>query len=194
MARLLAVLFLLGCVTPRSVTADEPVDVVQVDHLDLALYGPVGAETVLPLMDAIEAFQPRTVTLRIDSPGGSVGAGLALVDTMRNAQRHGTAFVCVVDGWAASMAAYILQTCDLRLMTRQSAVMFHTVSLGHAEGNQWDFERLARRMAGVNKMLSIFIAGRLGMPLAEYEARVDDRDWWLGYEEALAVGAIDGVL
>jgi ATP-dependent protease ClpP protease subunit len=131
----------------------------------------------------------------IDSPGGSVDAGLKLVDVMRTAQRNGTKVTCIVDGWAASMAGYILQACDARYMTKQSAVMFHTVSVSFAPGgNQWDVERFAQRMREINKVLAIFIAGRLRIPLAEYEDRVTDRDWWLGYEEALNVGAVDGVL
>lgn len=199
MARIFAVLLfaLTGCVSHRldfRAQLEEPLDPPPaVFSASVALRGPMTDASVAPLVAVFEA-NPAHVTMTIDSPGGSVGAGLDLVDAMRAAQRSGTRITCVTDGWAASMAAYTFQACDVRLMTRQSAVMFHTVSVQFASGNQYDFERLARKMAGVNKMLAVFIAGRMGMPIAEYEARVTDRDWWLGWEEALAAGAADGVL
>jgi ATP-dependent protease ClpP protease subunit len=156
-----------------------------------SLDGAIDDASVAPLVAALghplEAFY-----LRIDSPGGSVSAGLELVTAMRAAQRRGTIIWCSVDGWAASMAAYVLQACNVRVMTKQSAIMFHTVSVPLTRGgNRWDFERLAQQLADANKMMAIFIAGRLNITLATYEANTRDRDWWVGYEEALVVGAVD---
>lgn len=134
------------------------------------------------------------ITLWIDSPGGSVDSGFTFIDTMRAAQRRGVRITCVVDGMAASMAGVILEACDVRLMTRQSSLLFHTVSIGYTPGgNQWDVERLAEKLKELNKLLSIFVVGRLNISLECYEAHVKDKDWWLGYAEALEVGAVDGV-
>lgn len=176
-------------VSPYFRAESGPVETL-VQSVDI---GPVYPEE---LEHATEALldAPPVVVFHIDSPGGDVFTGLEFVEMMRSAQRRGTHIRCLVDGMAASMAAYILQACDVRLMTRQSTVMFHTVSVSGARGNQWELERLVQMMEELNRRLAIFIAGRLNISLKEYEAQVLDRDWWLGWEEALEVGAVDGVL
>jgi ATP-dependent protease ClpP protease subunit len=136
---------------------------------------------------------PDVVMFTIDSPGGSVRVGLAFIELMKQAQARGTVIHCTVDGMAASMAAVIFERCDVRLMKRDAALMFHTVSISGVEGNQWEIERLAQYMAGLNKRLAILASVKMRISLAEYEARVRDFDWWLGWEEAIAVGAADGL-
>lgn len=186
--RLLALFLVLGCSYPLRAGARST------EPASLSL-GEITGTSVKPLEAVLEAAPPQ-VFIVIDSPGGSVQAGLELVDYMRYAQRRGTQITCLVDGWAASMAGYVLAACDVRLMTKQSALMYHTVSVPFAPGgNQWDFERLVQRMRDLNRMLAIFIVGRLeGVSIAQFEARVKDWDWWVGHEEALRIGAVDGVL
>jgi ATP-dependent protease ClpP protease subunit len=115
---------------------------------------------------------------------------------MRAVQGNGTKIVCkVVDkGFAASMGSYIFEACDVRLMGKQSQLLFHTVSTPQAEGNAWELARLAKEMQSLNDRLTAFIAGRLCIPVAEYKKRIEDRDYWLGSEEALAICAADRVL
>jgi ATP-dependent protease ClpP protease subunit len=156
-------------------------------------YAKVGPVYVEYLADAaaIIAEHAPVIYLSIDSPGGSVGVGLRFIKIMREAKEAGSTIHCSVDGMAASMAAVILQECDVRIVHRQSMIMFHGVSVGGAEGNQQDFERLVQDLRSVNKMLAIMASHRLTISLAEYEARVLGTDWWLGWEEALEVGAAD---
>lgn len=139
--------------------------------------------------------KPAVAYLLIDSPGGSVFAGFRFIDAMREAQAAGTRIVCTVKdkGMAASMAAVILSVCDERYMGKQSALMFHTASLYETSGNQWELERTAKMIESLNARLAITIVGRMKLSMAEYMAKVRDNDWWVGWEEALAVGAIDGV-
>jgi ATP-dependent protease ClpP protease subunit len=186
-------LALVGC-APSLKNLDVRGEAGPVDALVKTAYiGEVDADS-LDAAAMVLMESPPVVNLIIDSPGGSVRVGLVFVDLMRAAQANGTHIRCVVNGMAASMGAYILQACDQRLMTKQSAVMFHTVSVSGIEGTQYDLERVTEYLETLNHRLAIFIAGRLKISLADYEARVHDRDWWLGYEEALAVGAVDAVL
>jgi ATP-dependent protease ClpP protease subunit len=158
--------------------------------------GEVERDAVLPLVEQLviaqEAHIPF-VRIRINSPGGSVGIGLGLSGVIQDVRRSGTKVICVVDGKAASMAAYILQACSVRAMTPQSSIMFHEPSIS-ADGNQWGLLEVVQRLGEVNQRMAIFIAGRLKISLAEYKKRIRNRDWWLGKDEALAVGAVDVVL
>lgn len=152
--------------------------------------------SVLPLILDFQNARGNVV-LTINSPGGGVWAGLELIESMREAQSRGVSITCLVpkNGMAASMAAAVLQSCDTRLMARRGAsLLFHTVSVGEVSGNQFDFERLTRMMRSLNKRLAILCSARLKISLADYEANVADFDWWLGADESLAVGAVDGLL
>lgn len=156
--------------------------------------GEINAENAgVLLAEIVLKSAPAVVRLRIDSPGGSVGVGLAFIDIMRAAQESGTSVQCTIPsgGMAASMAAVIFERCDVRTMEKGAALMFHTVSVGAADGNQWDLERLARRMAAWNKEIAILASAKMTITLSEYEQHVADFNWWLGREDALAVGAAD---
>jgi ATP-dependent protease ClpP protease subunit len=157
------------------------------------LAGPVDEDSVAPLIELF-AEAPASVTLVIDSPGGGVYAGLDLIEAMQNAQYRGTHITCAVPRLAASMASFILEACDVRLMGKQAALLFHTVSISMASGNRWDLVRLAKEMDSLNRRLAIFVSGRLTISFDEYQARVEDTDYWVGWEEAMEIGAIDGVL
>lgn len=91
------------------------------------------------------------------------------------------------------MAVYVLQGCSYRQMGRQSFLMFHTISTSNTSGNAWALRKEAQRLDGLNVRMSSFIAGRLKLTLKRYMAQVWDRDWYVGAEEALAIGAVDRV-
>jgi ATP-dependent Clp endopeptidase proteolytic subunit ClpP len=138
---------------------------------------------------AVENRLPA-VFITIDSPGGEVYAGLALIQAMREANRAGVQTVCLADGYAASMAAVIFESCNVRIMTRRSALLFHPVTSG-CEGNSTDIQRCLNEIIDLEKLLDIIIAQRLTIPLEELRRRANDRNYWVGWEEALAIGAVD---
>lgn len=188
----LVILALVGCATP-SIRGDFR-NQLGADDQTIQIAGKIdeGNDGLLLAAIVLESA-PRAIHLMIDSPGGSVRVGVGFIEIMRSAQESGTVILCTIPsgGMAASMAAVIFERCDVRTMERGSALMFHTVSVGGVEGNQWDMERLARYMASLNRRLAILASAKLSISLAEYEARVADNDWWLGWEEAVAVGAAD---
>lgn len=136
------------------------------------------------------------IILDIDSPGGSVGAGLALIGTMKKARAESNVhFMCIVGGMAASMGAAILELgCDVRLMTPGSMLLFHEPSMWDVGGTEHDLRDLANKLADTNHYLAIMLAHRLGMSTEDFEARIKGRDWWLDSKEALDVGAVDQVI
>lgn len=133
----------------------------------------------------------KDITLYVNSPGGSVTAGLAIIDTM-NHIKPDVATICV--GMAASMGAGILSagTKGKRYALANSEVMIHQPS-GGAEGQATDIEIAAKRILKNRDVLNKMLAKNTGQPLSKIEKDVD-RDFFLNADEAKKYGIIDKVL
>ncbi|MBL7926665.1 MAG: ATP-dependent Clp endopeptidase proteolytic subunit ClpP [Bacteroidia bacterium] len=133
----------------------------------------------------------KDITVYINSPGGSVYAGLGIYDTMQIIQPD-VAMICT--GMAASMAAVLLcaGTKGKRSALKHSRVMIHQ-PLGGAEGQASDIEITAREIAKIKKELYEIIAHHSGK---DYDTvwKDSDRDYWMIADEAKAYGMIDEVL
>lgn len=149
---------------------------------------------VLGLREAIE-LNESVVVLNIDSPGGSVTAGLGIINAMRAAQAAGVKIICRVDGMAASMGAIILEAgCSERHMTRGSQIMFHEPALRPFDGGkEGDYQRIANDLSDTNRRIATLIAWRMGMTADQYVAWVSGRDRWMDWAEALEKHAVDAV-
>ncbi len=124
----------------------------------------------------------------INSGGGSVEAGLVLIDTMRaiESPTH-----CLVESKAYSMAAITLAFCDKRYALPHATIMLHEASYGTAgedPSNRARLDFLARYLDG----LHVEIARRLGMKTEVYRAKIRDA-WWLLASEALTAGVVEGI-
>ncbi|MDG2125491.1 MAG: ATP-dependent Clp protease proteolytic subunit [Verrucomicrobiales bacterium] len=133
----------------------------------------------------------KDINIYINSPGGSVSAGLAMYDTMQFVTCDINTF-CL--GMAASMGAVLLcaGTKGKRFALPNADIMIHQVS-GGAQGTASDVERTVEHMYKLKKRLNRIIAGHTGKTIEEVE-RDADRDHWLGAEEAVAYGLVDKVL
>lgn len=191
----LVLALLIGCSTP--VLADEPVPDPVPESVPVAALGDISPDGISDVVDllrlALHQNLPR-IQIVIDSPGGDVGLGLKLIKAMRAIEARGTVIQCHVDGIAASMAAVILQACTIRTMDRQASILFHTASVSSASGNAWELARTIKEIQSANDQMAIFVVGRLCIHMAEYKKKIADTDWWLGYEQAVGVCAIDAVL
>lgn len=132
----------------------------------------------------------KDINVYINSPGGSVTAGLAIYDTMQF-------ITCDVNtycmGMAASMGAVLLcaGTKGKRYALPNSHVMIHQVS-GGAQGSASDVERTVEFMYGLKKRLNQIISDHTGKPVEQVE-RDADRDKYMSAQEALAYGLVDKV-
>ena len=133
----------------------------------------------------------KDVSIYINSPGGSVYAGLGIYDTMQYISSD-VATICT--GMAASMAAVLLVagTKGKRFALKHSRVMIHQ-PMGGAQGQASDIEITAREIQKLKKELYNIIADHSGQPFDKVE-RDSDRDYWMTSEEALQYGMIDEVL
>jgi len=129
------------------------------------------------------------IWIRINSPGGSVDAGLILIDTFRALQ---SPVKCLVESRAYSMAAITLLFCDERYALDHASIMLHEASYGTMGEDPTNRARLAfitRYLDRVHHEL----AERLHMPYKKYRARIRDA-WWMLASEAKEAGVIDGVV
>ncbi|MGC9605339.1 MAG: ATP-dependent Clp protease proteolytic subunit [Minisyncoccia bacterium] len=133
----------------------------------------------------------KEISLYINSPGGSVTATLAIVDTMQHV-KNDISTVCV--GVAASGAALILSagTKGKRFALPTSEVMIHQ-PLGGAEGQASDIEISAKHILKTRAVLNKILAKNTGQTPAKIEKDVD-RDFFMDAEEAKKYGIIDQVL
>ena len=140
----------------------------------------------------LDADDPeRDITLYINSPGGSVTAGMAVYDAM-NQIRCDVCTVCV--GFAASMGAFLLSsgTHGKRYALPNARIMIHQPS-GGAQGVASDIEVAARELLRTKETINRILATNTGQPLEKIQ-RDSDRDFFMSAEEAKAYGLIDGVI
>jgi ATP-dependent Clp protease protease subunit len=133
----------------------------------------------------------KEINLYINSPGGSVSASLAIVDTM-NHIKNNVSTVCV--GIAASGAALVLSAGakGKRFALENAEVMIHQPH-GGAEGQASDIEISAKHILKMRENLNKIMAKNTSQPLAKIEKDVD-RDFFMSAEEAKKYGLIDKVL
>ena len=140
----------------------------------------------------LEAENPdKDIHLYINSPGGSVSAGLAIFDTM-NFIKPEVSTICM--GGAYSMGSFLLAAGEKgkRYALANSRVMIHQPS-GGAQGQATDIEINAREILKTRARLNEILAERTGQPVEKIEKDVE-RDYWLDAKEAKEYGLVDEVL
>lgn len=140
----------------------------------------------------LDSAEPgKDVSIYINSPGGSVYAGLGIYDTMQIIQSN-VATICT--GMAASMAAVLLVAGEKgkRSALKHSRVMIHQ-PLGGVQGQASDIEITAREILKLKDELYTIIANHSSQPFEKVQ-KDSDRDYWMTSAEALKYGMIDQVL
>lgn len=149
------------------------------------------ANTVVAQLIYLEAKDPaKDISLYINSPGGSVSAGLAIYDTM-NYVKCDVSTICI--GMAASMGAFLLSsgTKGKRYALPNSEIMIHQ-PLGGAQGQASDIKIAAEHILRTKQRLNTILAKNSGKPLAQIEQDTD-RDNYLSAQDAQEYGLIDKV-
>jgi len=150
------------------------------------------ANAICAQMLLLAAEDPeKDIWLYINSPGGSVTAGMAIFDTMQWVPND---VATVAMGMAASMGQFLLSagTPGKRYATPHARVMMHQPS-GGIGGTASDIKIQAEQMLHIKKQMAALIAEHTGQPLEQIE-RDSDRDRWFTAEEAKAYGFVDHVV
>ncbi len=159
------------------------------------LGGPINditANLVIAQLLFLESENPeKDIQIYINSPGGSVSAGMAIYDTMRYVKCD-VSTICV--GIAASMGAFLMAAGERgkRLALPNSEFMIHQV-MGGAEGQATEIEISARHILKLKDRINKILAEHTGQPVSKIE-KDTDRDFFMSAEEAKTYGLIDKVL
>ena len=152
----------------------------------------VSASVIVAQLLFLEAEDPsKDIQLYINSPGGSVTAGMAIYDTMKYIKCD-VSTICL--GMAASMGAFLLAggTKGKRFALPHSNIMIHQPS-GGAQGQATEIQIVADHIAQTKRTLNEILAENTGQPYEVVE-KDTDRDNYMTAEEAKAYGLIDGVV
>ena len=159
------------------------------------LVGPVNDHTanlIVAQLLFLESENPdKDISLYINSPGGSVSAGMAIYDTM-NFIKPAVSTLCI--GMAASMGAFLLAAgakCK-RFSLPNSKVMIHQ-PLGGTQGQATEIEIAAREILKTRERLNQLLSENTGQPLSRIEVDTE-RDYYLTADEAKAYGLVDDVI
>lgn len=150
------------------------------------------ADSIVAQLLYLDAEDPeKDVQLYINSPGGSVTAGMAIYDTMQQVRPD---VVTICFGLAASMGAFLLAggAANKRMALPSSRIMIHQ-PLGGAQGQAVDIEIQAREILYLKRRLNELLAGHTGQALEKIEADTE-RDFFMSAEEARVYGLIDQVI
>ena len=152
----------------------------------------VSANLIVAQLLFLEAEDPsKDIQLYINSPGGSVTAGMAIYDTMQYIKCD-VSTICL--GMAASMGAFLLSSGakGKRYALPNSTIMIHQPS-GGAQGQATEIQIVADQIAKTKQKLNEILSANTGQPL-EIVEKDTDRDNYMTAEEAKAYGLIDGVV
>lgn len=160
------------------------------------LYGEINAVTAydigcrLKYLDYIDSG--KTITIEINSPGGEVSSGLAIIDTINCIESPVKTVVC---GMAASMAALIAAsgTKGMRYSLPHSTIMIHQPLGGFGISQASDIQIYAKNILQTKKILNSILADSCNKEVREIENDTD-RDYYMSAEEAKEYGLIDGII
>ncbi len=165
------------------------------DNRRIWINGPIDGETARETIVALEYLDrigADDITVTINSPGGSVSDGLAILDAMRRCRCD---IVTVATGMAASMGAFLAAcggTPGKRYVTPHCEIMIHQ-PLGGIQGQATEIELAAQHILKIKRLLNEELAKATGKSVDEI-ARDTDRDNFMDADEAVAYGLADAVL
>jgi ATP-dependent protease ClpP protease subunit len=143
------------------------------------------------LLQQAQQSHAQAILFVFNTRGGDTDAGQRIARDMEDAP---VPVFCLVDGKAASMGFYILQSCKLRFMLKRSMLMAHEPSNSlPMNGNRFEHEEYINWLKTLALSMAEHEVARMKISRKEFLARTDRRDWVMGWEDALKYGAVDEV-
>ena len=159
------------------------------DTTDVYVYDSIGGWFGMyadEFIEALGAIKSKNISLRLNSPGGSVFEGIAIANAIRNHPANVTVYV---DSLAASIASVIALAGNRLVMMPQSQIMIHNAS-GGCYGDATEMTKMADLLDKQSRNIAEAYAQHTGRPVAEWQAYMDAETWFTA-DEAVAVGLAD---
>ncbi|WP_405369699.1 ClpP family protease [Nonlabens sp. Asnod2-A12] len=178
----------------KAFKLQDKIDETYIEQRKLFIWGMVDEKTARHCVDRLlylDSLSNEEITFVINSPGGYVTAGFSIYDTMQEIKSP-VSTVC--SGLAASMGSLLLSggTKGRRMIQKHGRVMIHQPS-GGARGTSADIEITANEILKTKELSAQILADNCGQTF-EKVMKDFNRDYWLGADEALAYGIVDGIL
>lgn len=157
---------------------------------EVLIYDEIGywGTTASDFVRELQAVTAPAIDLRINSPGGEVFDGIAIMNALR---AHPAVVTVYVDGLAASAASFIVQAGDRRIVRRQSQMMIHD-AFGMCVGNGADMRQMADELDRISDTIASVYTERAGGDVTAWRDRMRAETWY-GADEAVAAGLADEV-
>jgi ATP-dependent protease ClpP protease subunit len=164
---------------------------VAAETVEVAIYDEIGywGVTASDFVNELQGVDAKNITLRVNSPGGDVFDGLAILNSLRN---HPATVNVMVDGLAASAASFIAMAGDSVTMAPNSMMMIHEAS-GLCMGNSVDMRELADLLDKTSANIADIYSRRSGRPADEHRTAMRAETWYSD-QEAVDAGLADTVL
>jgi ATP-dependent protease ClpP protease subunit len=175
-----------------TVAPAAPTFRVDEDARNINVFGTVDGRMVLPAMNKLAAIKYGRVSFVIDSYGGSVAAGIALIQVMHQVQARGVEIDCLVTGNAMSMAFIILAECDNRYALSDSQLLWHPIRVGIGgtlTGNQ--ARALARDLLDYERPFLQRLRTQVKMPATEFMYHWNNETVHIGSTLAQTTGFVE---
>jgi ATP-dependent Clp protease protease subunit len=190
--------YLIPTVIEKSQSGERAYDIYSrlLKERIIFLGGPINdavANTVIAqLLFLDHEDQKKDIKLYVNSPGGSVTAGMAIYDTMQYVKSD-VSTMCI--GMAASMGAFLLAAGKKgkRFALPNSQILLHQLLVPGVEGQATEIEIAAKQIMKTKERMNQLLAKHTGQPFSKIE-KDTDRDFWLSAEEAKAYGVVDEII
>lgn len=180
-----------ACTIAQPVGEPAPIPVISAPvMLQIAEITPSNVKAYIAKIQELKESGNTNLWLRIDSPGGSVFDGMELV---RAIETYGSPVTCVADIKTMSMGFVLLQYCDFRLTTKRTVLMAHGPS-SQGEGKEQDLESTAKFLNVIKLTMAEQVCKRSKLTKEQFLEKIDNKDWFFGWEEAKEDGLIDGTV
>lgn len=161
------------------------------------LTGAVDEESVAATREQLYALSERypgeSITLDINSPGGSVPDGMELFGIVRELSNSGHSMITRISGQACSMGGIIAQAGDVRQIREGSYLHLHEASWGSV-GKAHKMREDAEHVEKITRDIAKIYSRRANMSVDEIYDRMHRHEWWLDADEALAIGFVDEIV
>jgi ATP-dependent Clp endopeptidase proteolytic subunit ClpP len=158
----------------------------------VSLRGSITSQSINNIINDLIKLKVDTRYIYLNTNGGSVDAGLKLVNTIKDLTNKNIVVNCIADT-AISMGFVIFQSCKGRYVLEHSTLMQHQISLSHIEGQIRNINSYFKFINNMENKLNKIQANRIGLSLESFEEKIHD-DWWLDSEDSIKNNVSDEIV